>query len=230
MIDLYYWPTPNGHKITIMLEECELDYTIHPINIGAGNQFKPEFLAFSPNNRIPAIRDTKPNDGGDVVEIFESGAILLYLAQKTERFLPSDIRGYYKVMQWLMWQVGGLGPMAGQNHHFNLYAPETVPYAQERYTKETARLYRVLDTGLKNNNYIAGDYSIADMAIYAWIVPHQAQKQNLDDFPYLRDWFNRLNERPQVQAAYAKADTVHKVKPFTDEEKEVLFGKGQERT
>ncbi|MGA1109741.1 MAG: glutathione S-transferase N-terminal domain-containing protein, partial [Pseudomonadales bacterium] len=183
MIDLFYWPTPNGHKITLMLEECGLEYRIHPINIGAGDQFKPEFLALSPNNRMPAIIDQSPNDGGDPVRLFESGAILLYLAEKTGRFMASDMRTRYQTIQWLMWQMGGLGPMAGQNHHFNLYAPEPIPYAQERYTKETARLYHVLDVGLEGRDYLAGQYSIADMACYPWVVPHANQKQDLNDFP-----------------------------------------------
>lgn len=198
MIDLYYWPTPNGHKITIFLEESGLEYKIHPVNIGAGEQFRPDFLKISPNNRIPAIVD-REND----LSIFESGAILWYLAEKSGKFLPQELETRTKVSQWLFWQVGGLGPMAGQNHHFNRYAPEKVPYAIERYTKETARLYGVLNKQLETNEFVAGDYSIADMAIYPWIVPYEAQKQNLNDFPALKKWFHTLQERPAIKRAYA---------------------------
>jgi GST-like protein len=186
MIELHYWPTPNGHKITMFLEEAGLEYSIRPIDIGSGDQFRPEFLAIAPNNRMPAIVDTAPADGGPAISVFESGAILLYLAEKIGRFLPGDPRGKAEVTQWLMWQMGGLGPMAGQNHHFNRYAPERIPYAIERYVKETNRLYGVLDRRLADREFVAGDYSIADMAAYPWIVPHQAQGQDLADFPNLR--------------------------------------------
>lgn len=186
MIELYYWPTPNGHKITMFLEEAGLAYDIHPVDISAGDQFKPAFLAFSPNNRMPAIIDTQPADGGESISVFESGAILLYLAEKTGKFLPADIRARKSVLEWLFWQVGGLGPMAGQNHHFGIYAPETIPYAIQRYVNETNRLYGVLDRRLAAHEFLGGDaYSIADMATYPWVVPWKRQQQNLDDFPNL---------------------------------------------
>ena len=173
MIDLYYWHTPNGNKIPMMLEECDLDYTIHPINISAGDQFRPDFLKLSPNNRMPAIVDHDPIGGGPAIDLFESGAILLYLAEKTGRFFPTELRERYCAMKWLMWQMGGLGPMAGQNHHFGRFAPEKIPYAIDRYRKETARLYGVLDGALTENEFIAGDYSIADMACYPWIARYE---------------------------------------------------------
>jgi len=173
MIDLYYWPTPNGNKITMMLEECGLDYTIHPINITAGDQFQPDFLKLSPNNRMPAIVDHDPNDGGTPIDLFESGAILLYLAEKTGQFYPTDLRERYSVMKWLMWQMGGLGPMAGQNHHFGRFAAEQIPYAIERYRSETARLYGVLNGALDGQSFITGEYSIADMACYPWIARYE---------------------------------------------------------
>ena len=182
-IELYYWSTPNGHKITIFLEEAEVDYQIRPVNIAQGDQFKPEFLQISPNNRMPAIVDSAPADGGEAISVFESGAILLYLAEKTGKFLSNNLRDRKTVMEWLFWQMGGLGPMAGQNHHFNQYAPIEIPYACDRYIKETNRLYGVLNKQLATNEYIAGQYSIADMACYPWIVPHAKQQQNLDDFP-----------------------------------------------
>jgi GST-like protein len=205
MIDLYYWTTPNGHKITIFLEEAGLAYRIHPINIGKGEQFAPEFLKISPNNRIPAIVDNNPADAGGSLSLFESGAILLYLAEKTGQFIPPDARGRAKVTEWLFWQMGGLGPMAGQNHHFAVYAPEKIPYAIERYVKETARLYGVLNKQLADRDYIAGDYSIADMACYPWIVPYERQSQKLEDFPNLKRWFNRMASRPAVIRAYERA-------------------------
>ena len=223
MIDLHYWPTPNGHKITIFLEEAGLDYRIHKVDIGKGEQFKPEFLAISPNNRMPAIVDQMPADGGKPISIFESGAILLYLAEKTGMFLPKDIRGKADVMQWLFWQVGGLGPMAGQNGHFNVYAPEKIPYAMERYTKETARLYGVMNKRLADREFLAGAYSIADMASYPWIVPHVSHKQKLEDFPNLKRWFEAMKARPAVVKAYANAAPSYS-KPMTDEERKVLFG------
>jgi GSH-dependent disulfide-bond oxidoreductase len=210
MIELYYWPTPNGHKITIFLEEASVDYQIFPVNIGAGDQFKPDFLKISPNNRMPAIIDTNPLDGGEAISIFESGAILQYLAEKTGKFLPKDLRGRKTVSEWLFWQVGGLGPMAGQNHHFVQYAPEKIPYAMERYIKETTRLYGVLNGQLKNHEYIVGDYSIADMACYPWIVPHERQQQNLEDFPHLKRWFESIRSRPAVISAYEKAEQLMK--------------------
>lgn len=224
MIELYYWPTPNGHKITIFLEEAGMDYRFHPVNIGKGDQFKPDFLKISPNNRMPAIVDTEPQSGGDPISVFESGAILLYLAEKSGQFLPTDTVGRFESLQWLFWQMGGLGPMLGQNHHFNVYAPEPIPYAQERYTKETTRLYNVLNTQLEGRAYTAGDYSIADMAAYPWIVPWEQQKQNLDDFPDLKAWFHRMAERPAVVRAYEKGKQVSKSIDMTEEAKKVLFG------
>ena len=223
MIDLHYWPTPNGHKITIFLEEAGVPYTIHKVDIGKGDQFKPEFLKIAPNNRMPAIVDTVPADGGAPISIFESGAILQYLAEKTGKFLPEDIRGRTETMQWLFWQMGGLGPMAGQNGHFNVYAPEKIPYAMERYTKETSRLYGVLNKRLANREFVAGDYSIADMASYPWIVPYENHKQKLEDFQHLKRWFESIRSRPAVVRAYAAAGPSY-AKPMTDEERKVLFG------
>ncbi|MGB9140759.1 MAG: glutathione S-transferase N-terminal domain-containing protein, partial [Aestuariivirga sp.] len=192
MLDLYYWGTPNGHKITIFLEEAGVPYKLHRVDIGKGDQFKPEFLAISPNNRIPAIVDNDPKGGGAPISLFESGAILLYLAEKTGRFIPADIRGRAEVLQWLFWQMGGLGPMAGQNGHFNVYAPEKIPYAMERYTRETTRLYGVLNRRLADREFIAGDYSIADMASYPWIVPYKTHKQDINAFPHLKRWFDAV--------------------------------------
>ncbi|AZS79313.1 MULTISPECIES: glutathione binding-like protein [Achromobacter] len=225
MIDLYYWTTPNGHKITLFLEEAGLPYKIHPVNISRGDQFKPEFLAIAPNNRIPAIVDTQPADGGAPIPMFESGAILLYLAEKTGQFLPADLRGRADALQWLFWQMGGLGPMAGQNHHFSGYAPERIPYAIERYVKETNRLYGVLDKRLADREFVAGDYSIADMAAYPWIVPHAKQGQDLNDFPHLQRWFNAIAARPATQRAYALADTINTTPSISDDEsRRILFG------
>ena len=206
MIDLYYWMTPNGHKITLFLEETGLDYRIHTINISKDEQFAPEFLKIAPNNRIPAIVDQAPMDGGEPIAIFESGAVLQYLAEKTGKFLSSDLRTRTATMQWLLWQMGGLGPMAGQNHHFNIYAPVKLPYAQERYIKETARLYGVMDKQLATQDYLTGEYSIADMACYPWIHSHERQSQNLDDFPNLKRWFEAISDRPATQRAYALAE------------------------
>ncbi len=189
MIDLHYWTTPNGHKITIFLEESGMPYRILPVNISRGDQFKPEFLAISPNHRIPAIVDHEPLGGGAPISVFESGAILLYLAEKSGRFLPADLRGRVEVTQWLFWQMAGLGPMAGQNHHFSQYAPEKLPYAINRYVNETNRLYGVLNRRLADRPFIAGTYSIADMASYPWIVPYRNQGQSLADFPHLKRWF-----------------------------------------
>ncbi len=205
MIELYYWPTPNGHKITMFLEEAGLDYRIQPVNIGVGDQFKPDFLAFAPNNRMPAIIDKAPADGGEPIPVFESGAILLYLGEKTGLFLPKDIRGRKTATEWLFWQMGGLGPMAGQNHHFVQYAPEKIPYAIDRYVNETNRLYGVLDRRLDGRSFLAGeDYTIADMASYPWVVGWKRQQQNLDDFPNLRRWFDAIRERPGTVRAYAR--------------------------
>ncbi|PAX49865.1 glutathione binding-like protein [Brunnivagina elsteri] len=209
MIDLYYWTTPNGHKISIFLEEAEQAYRIHPINIGKGDQFQPFFLQISPNNRIPAIVDHKPADGGEPISVFESGAILQYLAEKTGKFLSNNIRERLETMQWLFWQVGGLGPMLGQNHHFTQYAPEQIPYAINRYLKETERLYGVLDKQLSNREYITGKYSIADMAAYPWIVPYERQQINLNDFSNVKRWFDSIQNRPAVKRAYAKAEAIN---------------------
>ncbi|MDQ3593762.1 MAG: glutathione S-transferase N-terminal domain-containing protein, partial [Pseudomonadota bacterium] len=197
MIDLYYWTTPNGHKVSLFLEEAGLPYEVHPINIGQGDQFKPDFLKIAPNNRIPAIVDQNPTDGGAPISLFESGAILLYLAEKTGKFIPQDLRGRQEALQWLFWQMGGLGPMAGQNHHFSQFAPEKIPYAIKRYVDETARLYGVLDRRLADRTFVAGEeYSIADMAIYPWIVSHKWQSQKLEDFPHVERWFNHIKQRP----------------------------------
>ncbi|PHV62188.1 glutathione binding-like protein [Cyanobacterium aponinum] len=223
MIELYYWATPNGHKITIFLEEAHLDYKIIPVNIAKGEQFNPNFLKISPNNRIPAIIDTEPTDKKESISIFESGAILLYLAQKTGKFLSSDIRQYAKTLEWLFWQIGGLGPMAGQNHHFGLYAPKKIPYAVDRYVKETNRLYGVLNKQLEGKDYIAGDYSIADMACYPWIVPYANQQQDIAEFPHLEAWFKRMGEREGVIRAYKIAEQF-KQPTVTEESRSILFG------
>jgi GST-like protein len=226
MIELYYWPTPNGHKITLFLEEAGVPYEIHPVNIGAGDQFKPEFLKFSPNNRMPAIIDTAPADGGEPVSVFESGAILIYLALKSGKFYGETPRERTDILQWLMWQMGGLGPMAGQNGHFNVYAPEKVPYAIARYVNETNRLYGVLDRRLEGREFVAGSgYSIADMAIYPWIVPHEAHKQDLNDFPNIKRWFEAIKARPATIRAYEKGGEVRSyAAPLSDEQRKVLFG------
>lgn len=225
MIDLYYWPTPNGHKITIFLEETGLAYRIHPVDIGKGDQFAPAFLAISPNNRMPAIVDHAPADGGAAVSVFESGAILLYLADKTGKFIASDLRGRVSALEWLFWQVGGLGPMAGQTHHFRNYAQEQIPYAIERYVNETNRLYGVLDRRLAKHPFLAGDYSIADMASYPWVVPYERQGQNLDDFPNLKRWFEHMRSRPAVVRAFAKGEAYQRQRAgFTEDERKILFG------
>lgn len=225
MIELWYWPTPNGHKITLFLEEAGLDYEVHPVNIGQGDQFKPEFLAFSPNNRMPAIVDRAPADGGEPVTVFESGAILQYLAEKTGRFGGTDTRDRIVVTEWLMWQMGGLGPMLGQNHHFTRYAPEQVPYAIDRYVKETTRLYGVLDKRLRDRDFIASDYSIADMACYPWILP-DIQRQDMANFPDLARWHAAIQARPAIERAYAKGKEINPNQgaPLTDEQKKMLFG------
>ena len=229
-IELYYWTTPNGHKITIFLEEAELPYEIKPVNIAKGEQFDPEFLKISPNNKIPAIIDRDPPDGGEPISVFESGAILQYLAEKTGKFLPDNLRDRVETMQWLFWQMGGLGPMLGQNHHFVGYAPEKIPYAIDRYVKETERLYGVLDERLTNLPFIAGSYSIADMAAYPWIVPYEKQQQNLNDFPNLKRWFESIKARPAVQRAYARADEMSATPTVTEESRAILFGQGRRRS
>jgi GST-like protein len=209
MIDLHYWTTPNGHKITIFLEEAGLSYKLHPVNISKDEQFKPDFLKISPNNKIPAIIDNEPNDHNGPLSLFESGAILWYLGEKTKKFIPHDTRKKAEVSEWLFWQMAGLGPMAGQNHHFNVYAPEKIPYAMERYIKETARLYGVLNKQLENKEWVAaGEYTIADMAIYPWIVPYKMQSQHLEDYPHLKVWFDKMSKRQAVTRAY---DIVKKI-------------------
>ena len=225
MIDLHYWPTPNGWKISIMLEECGLPWTLKPVNIGKGEQFTPEFLAISPNNRMPAIVDHAPTGGGEPVAVFESGAILLYLAEKTGQFLPTDTRGRYQVMQWLMWQMGGLGPMAGQNGHFLLYAPEKIPYALERYSKEVDRLYGVLDAQLERTQaHVAGaDYSIADMAILPWVRTWRAQQVDLPRFPHVQTWYERLCQRPAVRRGLDVGKDL-RAPALTEEARKALFG------
>ncbi|HUD29615.1 MAG TPA: glutathione binding-like protein [Novosphingobium sp.] len=227
MIDLYYWTTPNGHKITIFLEETGLPFRVTPVDIGRGEQFLPYFLSIAPNNRIPAIVDDDPADGGPPLSVFESGAILLYLAEKTGRFLPTDLRGRSEAVQWVFWQMGGLGPMAGQNHHFRHAAPEPIPYAIDRYTNETNRLYGVLNKRLADREYLAGtEYSIADIASYPWIVPWQGQAQKLDDFPHLKRWFEAIAARPAVARAYALVDEVnpHAHAPQGEEARRILYG------
>ncbi|HJQ58669.1 MAG TPA: glutathione S-transferase N-terminal domain-containing protein [Vineibacter sp.] len=231
MIDLHYWPTPNGWKVSIMLEECGLPYRIVPVNIGAGEQFTPEFLKISPNNRMPALVDDDPPGGGAPLAIFESGAILQYLAEKTGKFMPVDLRGRNEVLQWLNWQMGGLGPMAGQATHFNVYAPQFTPveqliYGQERYTNEVGRLFGVLNKRLANREFVAGAYSIADMAIWPWVLPYKNFRQNLDDFPHVRRWFSEsMGRRPAVRrgkdagAELRRSQTIH-----SEEERRILFG------
>ncbi|HUK10544.1 MAG TPA: glutathione binding-like protein [Stellaceae bacterium] len=225
MIELYYWPTPNGHKITMFLEETGLPYEIVPVNIGKGDQFKPDFLKIAPNNRMPAIIDRAPADRGAPVSIFESGAILLYLAEKTGKFVGQDLRGRVETLQWLFWQMGGLGPMAGQNHHFSQYAADKIPYAIDRYVRETNRLYAVLDKRLADREFLAGPYSIADMASYPWIVPHERQGQKLEDFPNLKRWFETIRARPATVRAYDKGKAINPNPGIrTEEEKRLLFG------
>ena len=227
MIDLYYWPTPNGHKITLFLEEAKLPYAIKPINISKGDQFKPEFLKFAPNNRMPAIIDHAPTDGKKPISVFESGAILLYLAGKIGKFIPKDLRGQVECIEWLFWQMGGLGPMAGQNHHFSQYAPEKIPYAIERYVKETSRLYGVLNKRLAEREFICGkQYTMADMASYPWIL-WERQSQNPADFPHLARWHATIKARPATTRAYAKAKEANPEQtPSINDEasRRILFG------
>ncbi len=224
MIELHYWTTPNGHKITMFLEETGLEYKIVPVHIGKGEQFKPDFLAVSPNNRIPAILDRKPKDGGAPIPVFESGAILFYLAEKTGKFLPLDPRKRYDAIQWLFWQMGGLGPMSGQNNHFSQYAVEKIPYAIDRYRNEVNRLYAVLNKKLKGRDFIAGEYSIADMACYPWIVPYERQGQKIDDFPDLKRWFEAIKARPATVRAYELAKSINTAPSITEESRKILFG------
>ena len=226
MIDLYTWPTPNGHKVHIMLEECALPYAVHAVDIGAGEQFAPEFLAISPNNKIPAIVDHDGPDG-QPMPMFESGAILVYLAGKTGRLLPDDVRARYVALQWVMFQMGGLGPMLGQAHHFRLYAPEKIAYAIDRYTNEARRLYGVMDRRLGEAAFLAGDdYSIADIACFPWTRSHANQGVSLDDYPNVRRWYQAIDARPAVQAGCAVL--ADRRKPLTDDKaRDALFGAGQ---
>lgn len=227
LIDLYYWTTPNGHKITMFLEEAGVPYRLHGVNIGKGEQFKPEFLAISPNNRIPAIVDDEPNGCKKPLSVFESGAILMYLAEKTGKFLPPDIEARYDILQWLFWQVGGFGPMLGQNHHFAKYAPEKIPYAIRRYVDETNRLYGVLNKRLADREYVAGTYSIADMSIYPWTRNWSGQSQNIDDFPHVKRWIEAVGGRDGTIRALAKAKDINpdhgRPAVRSDEERRILF-------
>jgi GST-like protein len=226
MIDLHYWTTPNGHKITMFLEETGLEYKIFPVNIGKGEQFQAEFLAISPNNRIPALIDRAPKGGGAPIAVFESGAMLVYLAEKTGKFLPASGAPRYDVMQWLFWQMGGLGPMSGQTNHFKNYAVEKLQYAIDRYVNEVNRLYGVMDRRLADRDYLGGEYSIADMASYPWVVPWERQGQRIDDFPNLKRWLKAIEARPATQRAYAKAKEVNPNLGGirTPEERAILFG------
>jgi GST-like protein len=226
MIELYYWPTPNGHKITMMLEETGLAYRVVPVNIARGEQFEPDFLAISPNNKMPAMIDREPGEGSGPLSLFESGAILQYLAEKSGQFLPADRFGKYGVLQWLFWQMAHLGPMLGQQHHFRNYAPERIEYAVERYQKETERLYGVLEDQLEGRDFIAGDYSIADMACYPWVMP---DRQGIDagEFPNIVRWQERIRARPAVKRAYAVADDINAEETITEESKKILFGQGR---
>ena len=226
MIEVYSWPTPNGHKVHIILEECGLSYRAIPIDIGAGDQFKPDFLRISPNNKIPAIVDPQGPDGHPI-SMFESGAILLYLASKTGRFLPTGTRERFEVLEWLMFQMGGVGPMLGQAHHFRIYAPEKIEYAYNRYTNEAKRLYGVMNTRLAKSKYIGGaEYSIADMAIFPWLRSWKNQGIDWTDYPHLRGWFDEISARPAV--ARAVEVLAHHRKPLTtDAARDVLFGNGQ---
>jgi GSH-dependent disulfide-bond oxidoreductase len=221
MIDLHFWPTPNGKKISIFLEEAKLPYKVIPVNIGRGEQFTPEFLAISPNNRMPAIVDHEPAGGGAPISVFESGAILLYLADKTGQFIAKDLRGRTEVIEWLMWQMGGLGPMLGQTHHFRNYAPEKLQYAIDRYTNEAHRLYGVLNTRLKDREYLAGAYSIADMASWPWLNP-DGQGQSFDEFPHLKRWYEKVKARPGVEKGAAVGSEL-RTGTMDDKAKAVLF-------
>ena len=224
-IDLYYWPTPNGWKVTILLEELGEPYTIKLVNITTGEQFEPEFLQIAPNNRMPAIVDHSPLDGGEPLALFESGAILQYLAEKHGQFLPFDRRGKYDVLQWLYWQMGSLGPMAGQAHHFRQYAPEKIDYSIERYTNEVNRLYGVMNNHLQNRDFLAGDYSIADMACWPWVSLYERQGQNLKDFPGLKRWYETIQARPAVQKGRAVGEELREMYSVTSADaRAILFG------
>ena len=232
MIDLYYWPTPNGHKITLFLEEAGLPYTIKPVDIGKGDQFKPEYLAISPNNKMPAIVDHDPAGGGAPVSVFESGAILVYLAVKTGKFIPADMRGRVACLEWLFWQMGGLGPMTGQHGHFSVYAPERIPYAMERYRKEAERLLDVLNHRLQGRAFLTGDdYTIADMACYPWVNPYDKAPLDLEPFAEVRRWHDAIAARPATKRAWARGPEANPKTgtPMSDEEKKILFGQGARR-
>lgn len=224
MIDLHFWPTPNGHKITIFLEEAGVPYRIVPVNIGRGDQFKPEFLAISPNNRMPAIVDHDPKDGGEAIGIFESGAILQYLGEKTGRFFPTDVRAKKTVLEWLCWQIGGVGPMFGQLGHFKVYAAEQIPYAITRYTNEAKRLCRVLNQQLDKRDFVANEYSIADMALFPWLRVHQTYAIDMAEYPNVHAWLDRIAQRPAVARALELGEKVRAEAPQMDEEaKKILF-------
>lgn len=224
MLDVHLWSTPNGYKVLIFLEETRVPHRLVPVNIGAGEQFSPEFLRISPNNKIPALVDHEPHQGSSPISVFESGAILLYLAEKTGLFLPKDLKGRFDVIQWLFWQMAGLGPMAGQNGHFSTYAPEKIPYAINRYVNETNRLYGVMDKRLAERDYLAGEYSIADMACYPWIVPYESHGQKLHDFPHLQRWFDAIRARPATQRAYDRGNQLNPNPGISEEAKKILFG------
>lgn len=224
MIDLFFWPTPNGFKVTVMLEDLGVPYRVHAINIAKGDQFRPDFLAIAPNNRMPAIIDSEPADSGAPVSVFESGAILMYLAEKHGRFLPTEPRARLATLEWLFWQMGGLGPMAGQAHHFRHFAPETIPYGVDRYTQEVARLYGVMNRRLERAPFLAGeDYTIADIASWPWVVPHERQGQTLDDYPHLKRWFETIGARPAVQAGRAVGRDWDRDSTVTSEEAETIL-------
>jgi GSH-dependent disulfide-bond oxidoreductase len=226
MIELYSWPTPNSYKISIFLEEAGLPYRVQPIDIGRGDQFKPDFLEISPNNKMPAIVDPD-GPGGKPYSVFESGAILMYLAEKTGKFMPKDMAARYRVIQWLMFQMGGVGPMLGQAHHFRQYAPEKIDYAVDRYTNEARRLYGVIDRRLAESQWLADDYSIADMAVFPWLRPYERQGQRLEDFPNLKRWFETINARPAVQKGLQLQQENVRKGPMDEKTKEVLFGATQ---
>ena len=224
MLDVHLWSTPNGYKILLFLEETGTPYRAVAVNIGKGDQFAPDFLRISPNNKIPAIVDYEPLEGSTPISIFESGAILLYLADKTRRFIAQDLAGRFDTIQWLFWQMANLGPMAGQNGHFSTYAPEKIPYAITRYVNETSRLYAVMNKRLADRDYLAGDYSIADMACYPWIVPYESHGQNLSEFPRLKQWFERIQGRPATERAYEMGKTINPKPGITEDAKKILFG------
>jgi len=235
MIDVYFWMTPNGYKVTIALEELGMPYNVIPINIGKGDQFKPDFLKISPNNRMPAVTDSD-GPGGRPISIFESGAILIYYAEKTAKLMPTDTRGKFETIQWLMFQMASVGPMLGQAHHFRRYAPEKLQYAIDRYTNEAKRIYNVIDKRLSESPYLAGEYSIADIATYPWLVPHSMQGQNLEDFPHLHKWYETIRNRPAVQRGFAvmgeevakmRAAAEKQAQPHDKESWNNLFGNKQ---